>query len=86
MRQLDERILEYLDLYGVAFPSELANHPSVSTSAGAIRERAEILAGMDLLEISSRGTLLEITGEGRMYLRGDLRADLRLPRVDRSRV
>jgi uncharacterized protein with NRDE domain len=84
MRQLDERILEYLDRYGVGFPSELANHPGVSASAAAVRERAEILAGMDLLEISNHGTLLEITGEGRMYLRGDLRADLRQPRVDRS--
>lgn len=84
MRQLDEQILEYLRSYGVAFPSDIANHPSTSASTEAVRERAEILAGMDLITISNRGTLLELTAEGAMYLRGEYRADLQPPQIDRS--
>jgi hypothetical protein len=81
---LDERILEYLCTHDVALPTEIGDHPDISASTDTVRERAELLAGVDLVSFHERGDLIEITTWGRSYIRGDINAELHEPRIDRS--
>lgn len=85
MNTLDERILEYLCSHDVAFPTDISSHPDISASTDTVRERSELLAGVDLVAFHEKGDLIEITTWGRSYIRGDIDARLHEPRIDRSR-
>lgn len=83
MRDIDERMLEYLREHDVGFPSSIASHPNFSVSQGTIRERCEHLAAMELVEITE-GWLVELTIWGMLYLRGEVDAGLQRPESIRS--
>lgn len=78
MRDIDERILEYLREHDVGFPSSIADHPNFSVSEGTIRERCEHLAAMELVDITD-GWLVELTMWGMLYLRGEVDAEAQYP-------
>jgi len=83
MKQLDERILEYLDSEGWGSPSVLARSRGFTASEGHIGERCKMLhyAGF-ISPITS--DMYELTTDGIQYLNGQIDARHRpKPTVDR---
>jgi hypothetical protein len=79
MYQLDERILEHLDA-GWSSPSLMRRHFRFSPSERRIRRRCEVLADAGLVApLFEDSSMYEITTIGRLYLEGEIDADLRRP-------
>jgi hypothetical protein len=80
MDQLDERILEHLDDFGWSSPSLMRQHFRFSTTESRVRRRCEVLADADLIApIYDGASMFEITTIGRLYLQGEIDANLRRP-------
>ena len=83
MKQLDERILEYLDEEGWATPSIMARSPAFSASEGHIRERCQMLRYIGFIDVI-HGRMYELDTDGQLYLKGKIDARCRPePTVDR---
>jgi Mn-dependent DtxR family transcriptional regulator len=74
MKREDERILEFLDAYGLASPSLIADEVFKKVSAGHVRERLELLRYAGLVALSGYNSY-ELTKDGKRYLRGELNAN-----------
>lgn len=83
MKQLDERILEYIDEHGWATPQMMARDSRFSASAGHIAERCKMLRYIQFIE-PIYGDAYELTTDGAQYLDGQIDARYRAwPSVDR---
>lgn len=83
MKQLDERILEYLHEEGWATPSMMSDAMGFSASEGHIRERCEMLRYIGFIDVL-HGQMYELDTDGRLYLMGQVDARYRPePTVDR---
>ena len=83
MKQLDERILEYLDEEGWATPEMMARDPAFTASPGHICERLEMLRYIGFVA-KIHGDMYELAGDGRSYLEETIDAQYRpRPTVDR---
>lgn len=80
MYQLDERILEHLDDKTWSSPSLMSQHFRFSTSENRIASRCAVLADADLIAPVQEGSsMYEIQTTGRLYLKGEIDANLRQP-------
>jgi len=83
MRQLDERVLEYLDTEGWGTPEMLEQDSNFSVSVGQIEERCQMLVFAGLVA-PIHADAYEVTTEGAQYLDGEINAKYRpRPTVDR---
>lgn len=83
MRQLDERILEYLDSEDWGTPEMMAQDTTFSVSHGQISERCQMLQFAGLVAPIYRDAY-ELTTDGQQYLNGEIDARYRpWPTVDR---
>lgn len=84
MKQLDDRILEYLHSNGLATPDMLARERGFSASEGHIGERCRMLQYAGLV-VPLHGDMYELTIDGILYLKGKIDAEHRpWPTVDRA--
>lgn len=83
MKQLDERILEYINEHGWATPSMMARHSRFTASSGHISERCQMLHYIGFIEPIYSDSY-ELTTDGKQYLDGQIDARYRAwPTVDR---
>lgn len=83
MKQLDERILEYIDDQGWATPRIMARESRFSASPGHIQERCKMLHYIRFVE-PIYGDAYDLTFDGMLYLDGQIDARYRpWPTVDR---
>jgi hypothetical protein len=76
MKQLDERILEFIDREGWASPSLMAHESAFEASAGHIKERCEKLQFVGFVAPIA-GNMYDLTTDGQLYLEGEIDADNR---------
>ena len=86
MKLIDERILEYLDENGDAFPFEISLDISLNASAARVRERCWVLANAGFvspyehkLAHNRYATKFAISERGSNYLDDDVSAELIRP-------
>ena len=80
MHKLDERILEYLDDKTWSDPWLMSEHFRFTTSADRIADRCEVLSDADMIApVRDGSSMYEIQTIGRLYLKGEIDADLRRP-------
>jgi len=83
MRQLDERILEYLAEEEWGTPEMMEANADFGVSIGQIRERCQMLQFAGLI-VPLYGDAWELTTDGQQYLDGEIDARYRpRPTVDR---
>jgi len=83
MKQLDERILEYIESEGWATPRIMARDSCFSASRGHIHERCRMLHYIQFV-VPIYGDAYELTTDGKQYLDGQIDARYRpWPTVDR---
>jgi len=83
MKREDERILEFLDVYGLASPSLISDEVFKKVSAGHVRERLGFLRYAGLVTLTGYNSY-ELTGAGEQYLCGELNAAHQpTPTIDR---
>jgi len=83
MRQLDERILEYLHNEEWGTPEMMEHNADFGVSIGQIRERCQMLQFAGLVAPIYRDAY-ELTTDGQQYLEGEIDARHRpWPTVDR---
>ena len=83
MTREDDRILEFLEVYGLASPSLIADEAFKKVSAGHVQERLEFLRCAGLADLSGLESY-ELTEAGKRYLQGELNANHQpTPTVDR---
>lgn len=83
MKREDDRILEFLEAYGLASPDLIADEAFKKVSAGHVRERLEFLRYAGLVDLTGLESY-ELTEAGKRYLDGELNADHQpKPTVDR---
>lgn len=83
MKREDERILEFLEAYGLASPSLISDEAFRKVSAGHVRERLKFLHYAGLVALTGYDSY-ELTDAGERYLRGELNAAHQpTPTVDR---
>jgi len=83
MKQLDERILEYVESEGWATPRIMAKDSRFSASRGHIYERCRMLHYIQFV-VPIYGDAYELTTDGKQYLDGQIDARYRpWPTVDR---
>jgi hypothetical protein len=80
MCQLDERILEHLDDDTWSTARLLSQHFRSTCSVNRIESRCVALADAGLVApVRDGSSMFEITTIGRLYLKGEIDADLRQP-------
>jgi len=77
MKQLDERILEYIDRAGMATPRMMARDRAFTASSGHIWERCQMLYCIRFVE-PIYNDMYDLTTDGMLYLQGQIEADNRL--------
>lgn len=83
MKQLDERILEYIEENGWATPRMMACESRFSASAGHISERCKMLHHVQFVE-PIYGGAYDLTTDGKQFLEGRIDARYRPhPKVER---
>ena len=84
---LDERILEYLDGKSYAVPEEIVAVRNIEASPARVRERLRWLGSIDFVHfIRGEGSnVVEITTDGKLYLKGEIDSRLRQPSKDALR-
>jgi hypothetical protein len=83
MKQLDERILEYIESNEWATPRMMAQDSQFSVSEGHIRERCRMLHYVRFVEPIYKDAF-ELTTDGQMFLDGEIDARYRpWPTVER---
>lgn len=73
MKREDERILEFLEAYGLASPDLISREVFKQVSAGHVEERLKYLHYARLVTLSGYRSY-ELTSEGQRYLHGELNA------------
>jgi hypothetical protein len=73
MKREDERILEFLNVYGLASPDLISSEVFRKVSSGHVRERLELLQYAGLVALTGCESY-ELTLAGKRYLRGELNA------------
>jgi hypothetical protein len=74
MKREDDRILEFLDAYGLASPDLISREAFKKVSADHVRERLEFLRYAGLVDLSGLDSY-ELTDAGGRYLEGELNAN-----------
>lgn len=83
MKREDERILEFLEAYGLSSAGLIADEIFKKVSAGHVRERLEFLRYAGLVALTGIESY-ELTEAGKRYLDGELNASNQpTPTVDR---
>jgi hypothetical protein len=83
MKREDDRILEFLDAYGLASASLISQEAFKKVSEGHVQERLELLHYAGLVALTGFSSY-ELTEAGRRYLEGELNANHQpTPTVDR---
>ncbi|ACV47817.1 MULTISPECIES: hypothetical protein [Halomicrobium] len=83
MKQLDERILEYIDRDGMATPRMMARDRAFTASPSHIWERCQMLYYIRFVE-PIYSDMYDLTTDGMLYLQGKIDADHRpKPTVER---
>lgn len=86
MESLDDRILEYLSTDTMATPRTIAKSRRRPVSTQKVKERCRVLSQAGYVEPFTRDCdLYHLTYWGRLYLDGEVRADLLLPEPDARR-
>ena len=73
MKREDERILEFLDVYGLASPSLISDEVFKKVSARHVQERLAFLRYAGLVALTGAESY-ELTNAGKQYLNGQLNA------------
>jgi len=76
MKQLDERILEYIDEEGWATPQMMARESHFTASRGHIHERCQMLHYIGFIE-PIYGDAFDLTTDGAQFLDGEIDARYR---------
>jgi Mn-dependent DtxR family transcriptional regulator len=83
MKREDERILEFLEAYGLSSAGLIADEIFKKVSGGHVRERLEFLRYAGLVALTGIESY-ELTEAGKRYLDGELNASNQpTPTVDR---
>ncbi|GGM69238.1 hypothetical protein GCM10009017_19290 [Halarchaeum rubridurum] len=86
VEKADEDVLEYLRDHDLATPSEIARAIRAPTTTRRVRERLRVLSQAEYVApLDDDYDVYQLTVWGRLYLDGEVRADLLIPEPSAQR-